>query len=307
MAYYLARRTGYMFLILAISSVAIFYALRSAPGGPSGGGVLSALSSREVRQAYDRRLGLDQPVYKQYFIYLGHLGRGDLGTSLVNGTPITELLKTHARNSLILGITALLISYLIAIPLGVLAAVKRNTWIDQLAMGGAILGMGIPNFWLALILVYVFSLLLGVLPSAGCCSPSQLVLPAIVLAAEGTAVTMRMTRSSMLEHLREDFVRALRAKGLPEWQVVGRHVLRNALIPVISLTGLRLGWLVGYALIVETIFRWPGVGYLLVDSVLRRDYPVAQFFSLLLIFFVLLANWLADVGYGLANPRIRVA
>jgi peptide/nickel transport system permease protein len=307
MASYVARRTAYMLLILMISSVAIFYALRSAPGGPSGGGVLSALSSQEIRQAYDRRLGLDQPVYKQYFVYLGHLVRGDLGTSLVNGTPITELLKTHAVNSLILGVTALLLSYLIAIPLGVLAAVKRNTWVDQVAMGGAILGMGIPNFWLALILVYFFSLRLGLLPSAGCCSPAQLIMPAIVLAAEGTAVTSRMTRSSMLEHLREDFVRALRAKGLPEWQVVGRHVLRNALIPVISLAGLRLGWLVGYALIVETIFRWPGVGYLLVDSVLRRDYPVAQFFSLVLIFFVLLANWLADIGYGLANPRIRVA
>jgi len=189
----------------------------------------------------------------------------------------------------------------------VLAAVKRNTWVDQFAMGGAILGMGIPNFWLALILVYFFSLRLGLLPSAGCCDPPQLIMPALVLAAEGTAVTMRMTRSSMLEHLRDDFVRALRAKGLPEWQVIIRHVLRNALIPVISLTGLRLGWLVGYALIVETIFRWPGVGYLLVDSVLRRDYPVAQFFSLLLILFVLLANWFADIAYGLANPRIRVA
>jgi ABC-type dipeptide/oligopeptide/nickel transport system permease component len=257
--------------------------------------------------AYDKRLGLDKPVYTQYYIYLGHLATGDLGTSLANGTPIVELLGTHARNSLVLGLTALLISYVIAIPLGVLAAVKRNTWIDQLAMGGAILGMGIPNFWLALILVYFFSLRLGVLPSAGCCDPPQLILPALVLAAEGTAVTMRMTRSSMLEHLHDDFVRALRAKGLPEWQVIIRHVLRNALIPVISLTGLRLGWLVGYALIVETIFRWPGVGYLLVDSVLRRDYPVAQFFSLLLIFFVLLANWFADIAYGLANPRIRVA
>jgi ABC-type dipeptide/oligopeptide/nickel transport system permease component len=296
-----------MLLILAISSVAIFYALRTAPGGPSGGGVLSSLASQQVRQAYDQRLGLDQPIYEQYFIYLGHLVRGDLGTSLANGTPITELLRTHGLNSLVLGISALLLSYLIAIPLGVLAAVKRNTWVDQVAMGGAILGMGIPNFWLALILVYFFSLRLGLLPSAGCCSPSQLIMPAIVLAAEGTAVTTRMTRSSMLEHLREDFVRALRARGLPEWRVVGRHVLRNALIPVISLAGLRLGWLVGYALIVETIFRWPGVGYLLVDSVLRRDYPVAQFFSLVLIFFVLLANWLADIGYGLANPRIRVA
>ncbi len=296
-----------MVLILAISSVVIFYALRSAPGGPSGGGVLSPLSSQEVRQAYEKRLGLDQPVYTQYFIYLSHIATGDLGTSLVNGTPITELLKTHARNSLILGLTALLISYLIAIPLGVLAAVKRNTWVDQLAMGGAILGMGIPNFWLALILVYFFSLRLGLLPSAGCCDPPQLIMPALVLAAEGTAVTTRMTRSSMLEHLRDDFVRALRAKGLPEWQVIIHHVLRNALIPIISLTGLRLGWLVGYALIVETIFRWPGVGYLLVDSVLRRDYPVAQFFSLLLIFFVLLANWFADIAYGLVNPRIRVA
>ena len=161
MASYLARRTGYMVLILAISSVVIFYALRSAPGGPSGGGVLSPLSSQEVRQAYEKRLGLDQPVYTQYFIYLSHLAKGDLGTSLVNGTPITELLATHARNSLVLGLTALAISYLIAIPLGVLAAVKRNTWVDQLAMGGAILGMGIPNFWLALILVYFFSLRLG--------------------------------------------------------------------------------------------------------------------------------------------------
>ena len=307
MASYLARRTGYTLLILAISSVVIFYALRSAPGGPSGGGVLNPLASQEIRQAYDHRMGLDQPVYTQYFIYLRHLATGDLGSSLVNGTPITELLANHARNSLVLGLTALAISYLIAIPLGVLAAVKRNTWNDQLAMGGAILGVGIPNFWLALILVYFFSLRLGLLPSAGCCDPPQLILPALVLAAEGTAVTVRMTRSSMLEHLHEDYVRALRAKGLPEWQVVIRHVLRNALIPVISLSGLRLGWLVGYALIVETIFRWPGVGYLLVDSVLRRDYPVAQFFSLLLIFFVLLANWLADIGYGLANPRIRVA
>ena len=296
-----------MLLIMAISSVVIFYALRTAPGGPSGGGVLSPLSSQEVRQAYEKRLGLDRPVYEQYFVYVDHMAHGDLGESLVNGSPITDLLLTHARNSLLLGLTALAISYLIAIPLGVLAAVKRNTWIDQLAMGGAILGMGVPNFWLALILIYFFSLQWGLLPSAGCCSPTQLIMPALVLAAEGTAVTTRMVRSSMLEHLREDFVRALRAKGLPEWQVIGRHVLRNALIPVISLSGLRLGWLVGYALIVETIFRWPGVGYLLVDSVLRRDYPVAQFFSLLLIFFVLLANWLADIGYGLANPRIRVA
>ena len=169
------------------------------------------------------------------------------------------------------------------------------------------MGMGIPNFWLALLLVWLFSLKLGWLPSGGCCSSKQLILPAIVLAAEGTAVTMRMVRASMLEQLNQEFVRTLRAKGLPERTIVFRHVLRNALIPVISLTGLRLGWIVGYTLIVETIFHWPGIGFLLVDSVLRRDYPVAQFFSLLLVLFVVTANWIADVGYGLADPRIRRA
>jgi ABC-type dipeptide/oligopeptide/nickel transport system permease component len=303
---YLVRRTGYMALILFLSSVAIFYSLRFAPGDPTGT-VLNPLTVAEVRAQIREELGLNEPVYKQYFTYMGNLLQGDLGQSLVTGASIEELLAEHGKNSLILGFTALAISYLIAIPLGVLAAVKRNSWLDQLSMGGAVLGMGVPNFWLALLLVWLFSLELGWLPSAGCCGPKELVLPAIVLAAEGTAVTMRMMRASMLEQLNQDYVRTLRAKGLPERDIVGRHVLRNALIPVISLTGLRLGWIVGYALIVETIFAWPGVGYLLVDSVLRRDYPVAQFFSLLLVFFVITANWLSDIGYGLANPRIRRA
>lgn len=295
-----------MVLILVLSSVAIFYSLRFAPGDPVGV-TLNPLAAQSARQAYRERLGLTRPIYEQYFIYVGRLTRGDLGISIVNGSKVTDLLVSHGKNSLALGITAMLLSYVIAIPLGVLAAARRNSWLDQLAMGGAVLGMGVPNFWLALILVYIFSLRLGLLPAAGCCSPEQLILPAIVLAAEGTAVTMRMMRSSMLEQLRQDFVRTLRAKGLPEWKVVGQHVLRNALIPVISLTGLRLGWLIGYTLIVETIFQWPGVGYLLVDSVIRRDYPVAQFFSLLLVFFVVMANWLADISYGLANPVVRRA
>jgi len=303
---YFGRRTGYMVLILVLSSVAIFYSLRFAPGDPVGV-TLNPLAAQSARQAYRERLGLTKPIYEQYFIYVGRLTRGDLGTSIVNGAKVGDLLVSHGKNSLVLGITAMLLSYVIAIPLGVLAAARRNSRLDQLAMGGAVLGMGVPNFWLALILVYIFSLRLGLLPAAGCCSPEQLILPAIVLAAEGTAVTMRMMRSSMLEQLRQDFVRTLRAKGLPEWKVVGQHVLRNALIPVISLTGLRLGWLIGYTLIVETIFQWPGVGYLLVDSVIRRDYPVAQFFSLLLVFFVVMANWLADISYGLANPVVRRA
>ncbi len=303
---YLARRGGRMLLILLLSSIAIFYSLRFAPGDLVGV-VLNPLALKEVRDAYRERLGLNQPIYLQYVVYISNMARGNLGVSLVNGTPMLELLAKYGTNSLILGLAAVLVSYLIGIPLGVIAAAKRNTWIDQLATGVGILGMGIPNFWLALLLVYLFSFQLKLLPSAGCCSLQHLIMPTIVLAAEGTAVTMRMMRSSMLEHLRQDFVRTLRAAGLPEWQVVGVHVFRNALIPVISLAGLRLGWLIGYTLIVETVFNWPGVGYLLVDSVLRRDYPVAQFFSLLLVTVVVLANWLADVMYGLVDPRIRAA
>lgn len=303
---YLARRSGYMLIILVLSSIGVFYSLRFAPGDPSGI-VLNPLTVEDVRERYLERLGLNEPVYEQYFHYMGNLFQGELGNSLVNGIAITDLLKEHGKNSLILGFTALGLSYLVAIPLGALAAVRRNTWIDQLAMGGAALGMGVPNFWLALLLVWLFSLELGLLPSAGCCGWKHLLLPAVVLAAEGTAVTLRMMRSSMLEQLNQDFVRTLRAKGVPEWKIAGKHVLRNALIPVISLSGLRLGWIVGYTLIVEVIFRWPGVGFLLVDSVLRRDYPVAQFFSLLLILFVVSANWLADIAYGFADPRIRRA
>lgn len=303
---YLARRSGYMLIILVLSSIGVFYSLRFAPGDPSGI-VLNPLTVEDVRERYLERLGLNEPVYEQYFHYMGNLLQGELGNSLVNGIAITDLLKEHGKNSLILGFTALGLSYLVAIPLGALAAVRRNTWIDQLAMGGAALGMGVPNFWLALLLVWLFSLELGLLPSAGCCGWKHLLLPAVVLAAEGTAVTLRMMRSSMLEQLNQDFVRTLRAKGVPEWKIAGKHVLRNALIPVISLSGLRLGWIVGYTLIVEVIFRWPGVGFLLVDSVLRRDYPVAQFFSLLLILFVVSANWLADIAYGFADPRIRRA
>jgi ABC-type dipeptide/oligopeptide/nickel transport system permease component len=303
---YLARRTAYMAVILVLSSAAIFYSLRFTPGDPTGQ-VLNPLVATEVRAQIKHELGLDEPVWKQYFSYMGNLLRGNPGSSLVTGTPVTQLLEEYGKNSLILGFTALALSYLIAVPLGVLAAARRNSFVDQFSMGAAVLGMGIPNFWLALLLVWLFSLTLGWLPSGGCCSPQQLVLPAVVLAAEGTAVTLRMVRASMLEQHGQDYVRSLHAKGLTQRKIVGQHVFRNGMIPVISLTGLRVGWIVGYALIVETIFSWPGVGYALVDAVLRRDYPVAQFFSLLLVFFVITANWLADIAYGIADPRIRRA
>ncbi|HET7092153.1 MAG TPA: ABC transporter permease [Thermomicrobiales bacterium] len=306
MGAFIARRSLRMLVILALASVAVFYSLRFAPGDPSGV-ALSPLALAEAREAYRHRLGLDLPIFTQYVVYLSNLAHGDLGSSLVTGKPIGDLLGYYGRNSLVLGAAAFAITYLVGIPLGVLAAAKRNTWIDNVASSIAVIGMGMPNFWLALLLIWLFSARLRLLPSAGCCGPVHLILPAVVLAAEGTAVTMRMMRSSMLEQLGLDFVRTHRAKGLKERVIVGNRVFRNALLPIVSLSGLRLGWLVGYALIVETIFQWPGVGYLLVDSVLRRDYPVAQFFSLVLVLVVVLANFLADLAYGVVDPRIRHA
>jgi ABC-type dipeptide/oligopeptide/nickel transport system permease component len=224
---------------------------------------------------------------------------------MITGSDMFRLLKIYGKNSLILGLTAFLLSNLIGIPLGMLAAAKRNSLIDQAISAISVLAMGMPNFWLALHLIYLFSSRLHWLPSGGSGNLKHLIMPAIVLAAEGTAVTLRMMRASMLEQMGQDFVRTHRAKGLGEWTIVGRRVARTALIPVVSLAGLRLGWIIGYSLIVETIFRWPGVGYLLVDAVIRRDYPVAQFFSLLLVFVVVLANLLADFAYGAVDPRIR--
>lgn len=306
MGAYLVRRGLRTAIVLIVASIAVFYGLRFAPGDPTGG-VLSPTALEEVREAYRERLGLNQPIWVQYGVYVKNLFRGDLGTSIVTGKSIEELLSFYGRNSVTLGLAATLLTYAIGLPLGALAAARRNTLVDQAITGFSIAGMGMPNFWLAILLIFLFASKLHWLPSGGCCSPKQLILPAIVLAAEGTAVTIRMTRSSMLEQLGQDFVRTHRAKGLSETVVVYGRVFRNALIPVISLAGLRLGWLIGYALIVETIFQWPGIGYLLVDAVVRRDYPVAQFFSLLLVAVVVGANLLADIAYGVVDPRIRHA
>jgi len=305
MGAFLARRSIRMAFILLIASIIVFYSLRFAPGDPTGA-ALNPAALEEVREAYRHRLGLDQPIYRQYLTYLSNLLRGNLGVSIINGARISELLVTYGKNSLILGVTAAFLTYAIGIPLGLLAAARRNTWIDRIVSGFAAIAMGIPNFWLALVLIYVFSSELRWLPTSGTGSWKHLVMPAIVLAAEGIAVTARMMRSAMLDQLGQDFVRTHRAKGLSEPTIVVRRVARTALIPVISLAGLRFGWLIGYALVVETIFRWPGIGYLLVDSVLRRDYPVAQFFSLVLVFIVVVSNLAADILYAVADPRVRL-
>jgi ABC-type dipeptide/oligopeptide/nickel transport system permease component len=301
---FILRRLLYTIVVMLIASIAIFYSLRVAPGDPVNA-ILNPTAMEEARQALRERLGLDLPFYEQYFVYLGNVLQGDFGESLLSGKTIPELLGSYGLRSLVLAVTALVLAYGIAIPLGILAATRHNSIWDQGAMFFANLGMGIPSFWLALLLILLFGATLHWLPIEGSGDVEHLVLPAIVLAVESLAVTMRMMRSSMLEQLGQDYVRTLRAKGLKPRRIIWLHAARNALIPIISLTGLRVGWLLGYAVIVETVFRWPGVGYLLVDSVIRRDYPVAQGLALLLTLTVLWANLLANIGYAVVDPRIR--
>jgi peptide/nickel transport system permease protein len=298
-------KTSLLTLILLLaSSLAVFAAIRLS-GGDVTASRMPASATAADRQLFRHQMGLDQPILKQYFTYLGKLVRGDLGNSLTNNAKISSLAVDKVKNSFILGVASLLLVFGIGIPLGMLASLKRNSWLDAGITSSSVAGMAVPNFWLALLAIYLFSTRLGWLPSAGQGGIKYLILPAFVLSAEGIALTVRMTRSAMLDNLTQDFVRTLRAAGLSERRIYFKHVLRNSLLPIISLAGLRVGQVVGYALVVETIFGWPGVGQILVNGVLRRDYPVVQFFSLLLVIIVTLGNLAANVGYTLANPRLR--
>jgi len=298
------RRTLTMLLLLMVSSFAVFAAIRLS-GGDVTAARLPASASAEDRALFRQQVGLDKPIINQYFTYLGKLATGDLGNSLTNNARLSTLATEKIRNSLILGGSSMVVIFALGIPLGMIAAMRRNSWLDTGITSVSVAGMAIPNFWLALISIYVFSTLLGWLPSAGQGGIRYLILPTLVLSAEGIALTVRMTRSAMLENLGQDFVRTLRAAGVSERRIHLKHVLRSSLMPLISLAGLRVGQIAGYALVVETIFGWAGVGQALVNAVLRRDYPVVQLFSLLLVALVTLGNLMATVGYTLANPRLR--
>lgn len=298
------RRTVTMLLLLLMSSFAVFAAIRLS-GGDVTAARLPASASAADRALFRQQVGLDKPIINQYFTYLGKLATGDLGNSLTNNAKLSTLATEKIRNSLILGGSSMVVIFALGIPLGMLAAMRRNSWLDTGITSVSVAGMAIPNFWLSLISIYIFSTLLGWLPSAGQGGIRYLILPTLVLSAEGIALTVRMTRSAMLENLGQDFVRTLRAAGVSERRIHFKHVLRSSLMPLISLAGLRVGQIAGYALVVETIFGWAGVGQALVNAVLRRDYPVVQLFSLLLVALVTFGNLMATLGYTIANPRLR--
>jgi peptide/nickel transport system permease protein len=304
MADYVIRRLiQSVFLVFGVSIV-VFTLVRLIPGDPARF-MLSESASPEQVEAMRRELGLDRPIPVQYLVFLGQAARGDLGTSLFYGEPTVDVLLSHLPATLLLASAALTFALAVAIPMGVLSAVRRDSPWDYLGMGVALIGQSVPAFWLGLMLVLVFAVYLKVLPSSGLGGPEHLILPAVTLGAYLMSLSTRLVRSGLLDVLHEDYVRTARAKGLTERGVVYGHAVRNMLIPLVTVLGLQLGTLLGGAVITETIFAWPGVGTLVYTAINARDYPLIQTAVLMLSVFFVVINLGVDLLYAYIDPRIH--
>jgi ABC-type dipeptide/oligopeptide/nickel transport system permease component len=304
MARYLVRRLLLTIPVLLGVATLVFALIHLVPGDPAQSMLGEGASEAEVTQLR-QRLGLDRPLFEQYRSFLGGALRGDLGTSFRYGTPVAREIRDRLFRTLQLAVAAMAVAILIAIPLGIAAAVFRGTFIDHAAMTLALVGISMPNFWLGPLLAILFAVYLGWLPVAGTGSAWHLVLPAATLGAALAAILARMTRASLLEELRELYVVAARARGLSRFRAVVRHAFRNSLIPVVTIIGLQFGAVLTGTIITETIFAWPGVGRLLIQSITFRDYPLVQGCILFISITYVLMNLLTDLTYGLLDPRIR--
>jgi len=296
-------------VILAVS-VAVFLVMHLTPGDPAR--LMAGMNATEddVQRIRDK-LGLNDPLYIQYWRFISNAVEGDFGVSYRTNRPVGQELLGRFPNTVELALASLLVAVAIGIPFGVLSAAKHNTAVDNASMLGALLGVSVPSFWLGLMLMLVFSYFLDLFPVSGRGGPlwslaglHTIVLPAVSLGAASTATLARMTRSSMLEVLGQDFIRTARAKGLGERVVVYKHALRNALIPVVTIVGLQLGFLLGGTVIIESVFAWPGIGTLIINGIWSRDYPVVQAGVFLIAVIFVLMNMLVDLAYGVLNPRI---
>jgi peptide/nickel transport system permease protein len=301
---YIIKKIFLMIPVLLGLTIFIFFILHLAPGTPVDL-IVGPNATPEVYENVSESLGLNKSLPTQYFIFLKNTLKGDLGRSILQNRPVSELIIERFPVTFKLGILSLLLSFIIAVPIGVIAAIKRNTYLDYVSMTGALIGISMPTFWFGLILLYFFAYKLGWFPISGYGTISHLVLPVITVGLTDAAVTARMVRSSMLEVIGQDYVRTARAKGVRENLVMGKHALKNALIPVITLLGMRIGWIFGGSVILETVFSIPGIGRLMVDGIFSRDYPVVQGSILVLAASVLAGNLIADILYAVVDPRIK--
>lgn len=304
MSNYILNRVSQIFLMAFFASIVVFSLIHLAPGDP-----ITALTapgmSQEDRLGIARKYGLDQPLYVQYARWLGSTVQGDLGRSLLTNQPINELIALRFGNTLQLVALAMVLNMVVGIVTGVFAATRRGSIFDMSSMTLAILSFSIPPFFLGVILMLVFAVGLKWLPAGGAGSFRHLILPAISLGLATAALTARMTRSAMLEVLGSDYIRSARAKGLSESRVLFRHGIKNAMLPVLTIIGQTIGALLAGAVITETVFAYPGMGFTLVKSLSERDYPVIQAALLVTSFLYLTINLLIDIAYVYADPRIR--
>lgn len=300
-------------LLFLVSGI-VFSLIHLIPGDPIDYLFADEALTPEIRARYERDLGLDQPLLIQYGTWLGRVFRGDLGMSIQMGRPILDLIAERVPATLLLALAATLVAVLIAIPAGIIAAIKRHTSYEYLFMTSALLGISIPHFWLGILLILLFSVFLNVLPSSGyqalfsdpLGSLEHLILPSITLGTGMVAIVARMTRSAMLEEIGKDYVRTARAKGMPERRVIFRHILKNALVPTLTILGIQFGRLMGGMVVVEHVFAWPGLGSLVVDAVYSRDYPMVQGLVLTFAVIAVSINMGVDILYKYVNPRITL-
>ncbi|WP_409299877.1 ABC transporter permease [Peribacillus sp. SCS-155] len=319
MAKYVIRRLIIFIPMLFALTIIVFALMQAAPGDPFSGRNLDPNVSAELYEKQREALGLNDPMYVQYFRWLSKTVQGDLGESYINrGKHVTDLIGDRIGNTFYLGVTSLLITLIVAIPIGIYSARKPYSVLDYATTGFSFFGLAVPSFFFGLVAIYVFSIKLGWFPSQGTVtSPGlegfelfkdrlhHLILPSITLGLAGTATYMRFMRSEVLDVLGADYIRTARAKGMTENSVLYKHTLRNAMIPIITLLGFEIGTLLSGAIITESVYQYPGLGTLFISSISSRDYPVIMAINLMLGFFVLLGNLLADIFYSIVDPRIR--
>ncbi|CAM3273827.1 glutathione ABC transporter permease GsiC [Filibacter tadaridae] len=290
--------------ILFLVSIFIFMFVHMIPGDPARlvAGVDATLADVELVR---EELGLDKPIVEQYFTYMKNLVQGDLGKSLKTGRAVSEEIGARFMPTFWLTVWSMAWAVIIGLLIGVVSATKRNKWQDYFGMFGAVSGLSLPSFWLGLMLIQLFAVKLGWLPTGGMETWKSFILPAFTLGTGVAAVVARFTRSSLMDVLKEDYIRTGRSKGLSERKVTWGHGLRNAMIPVVTMTGLQFGFLLGGSVVIETVFSWPGLGKLLIDSVAYRDYPVIQAEMLIFALEFIVINLIVDLLYGILNPQIR--
>ncbi len=309
---FMLLRLVQIIVVMAGVTVLCFFMLKITPGDPATA-ILGVQASPEEVERVRRSLGLDQPWLVQLGIWAGNALRGDLGASYINKKPVSELILTRLPITLELTFWSMLIAIAIAIPAGVLSALRRYTWVDYFFTGFSLFGVSMPSFWFGILLIFVFSLWLGWLPASGYVPWSRgiwphlrsMILPSVALGLFLTGALMRFSRAAMIETLVQDYIRTARAKGLANHRVVIGHALRNAMIPTVTVLGIQFGALLGGAVIIETVFAFPGVGTMLLTAVNQRDYPVVMGVTLVVALLYTLSNLVVDLAYTWLNPRIR--